>query len=346
MKRIIESNPHLKVIGVPLDLGASKLGVDIGPTAIRYAGILEAFKHFSLNYTDIGDLEVMKNFLIDDYPAERRPILRLQEISRVSEQLANIVHVSCREGMIPIILGGDHSTSIGSIAGVAKAYPRLGLLWIDAHPDSNTPETTLTGNIHGMTVAISLGHGYSELVQCLGFTPKLQPENICMLGIKDMDAEEAEFLKKKGVRIYTIFDIQNMGIANVMEEAVDHVTRNTDAVYVSLDADVMDAQIAPGTGISSNGGLSYREILYVTDYIGKNLHAVALDVIEVNPLLDSCNKTAQLCVELVMELLGTRFSDYEKHYLQDNLTRKESVPSKPKSQLTDTHDQMTTTGRL
>lgn len=327
MKRIIESRPHLKVIGVPLDLGASKLGVDIGPTAIRYAGILEAFQHFDLDFTDIGDLEIMKNFLVDSYPAERRPTIRLQEISRISDQLAENVYLSCLEGMIPIILGGDHSTSIGSIAGVAKANQRLGLLWIDAHPDSNTPETTLTGNIHGMTVAISLGHGYKELVQCLGFSPKVQPENVCMLGIKDMDPDEAQFLRNNDVRIYTIFDIQNMGIAKVMQEAVAYVTRNTDAVYVSLDADVMDDQIAPGTGIAAKGGLSYREILYVTDYIGKNLPVAALDIIEVNPLLDSGNKTAKLCIELVMALLGARYSDYEKHYLRENQAQKGMVAS-------------------
>jgi arginase len=310
---------QLTIIGMPLDLGASKLGVDIGPTAIRYAGILDACKTAGYQFTDLGDIDVMRNFSLDRYPLNQRKAIRLQEIARVSNKLASMVHSSCMERNIPIILGGDHATSIGSISGVAKAYDRIGLLWIDAHPDSNTPDTSLTGNVHGMTVAISLGYGYNDLVNCFGFYPKIRPQDVCMIGIKDMDAAEVQFLQEKGVSVYTMSVIQEIGIANVMKEAALKITRDTDTVYVSLDADVMDSQIAPGTGIASKGGLNYREITYLTEFIGNNLPVAALDVIEVNPLLDLKNTTAELCVELVMSLLGTKYSDYEKKYLRENV---------------------------
>ncbi|MBN1567578.1 MAG: arginase [Acidobacteria bacterium] len=309
----------VRVIGVPLDLGVDKLGVDMGPTAIRYAGLLDALSYAHMPFKDMGDLEVLRNFVLDTYPAEQQSSARLHEIARVSEQLASIVYGAIQENAIPIILGGDHSTSIGGIAGFAKAHDRIGLLWIDAHPDSNTPQTTLTGNIHGMTVAISLGHGYDALVNCFGLSPKIHPEDVCMIGVKDMDSAEAKFLSDMGVRIFSTFDIEDRGIASVMREAVIQVKKHTDSIYVSLDADVMDAQIAPGTGISSKGGLSYREIRYVADYIGANVPVSALDIIEINPLLDSHNSTAEICVELIMALLGVRYTDYEKHYLKNNL---------------------------
>lgn len=302
-----------------MDLGTSKLGVDLGPTAIRYAGILDAFKTAHLIFNDQGDIDVMRNFSLDHYPFEHRKAIRLQEIARVSNKLASIVYSSCVDKSLPIILGGDHSTSIGSISGASKAYGKIGLLWIDAHPDSNTPDTSLTGNVHGMTVAISLGYGYRELVNCFGFCPKVDPHNICMIGIKDIDPAESRFLQEKGISVFTMSAIQERGIADVIKEAALRISRETEAVYVSLDADVMDSHIAPGTGIASKGGLAYREITYLAQYIGAHISLAAIDIIEVNPLLDLKNTTAELCVEILMSLLGTKYSDYEKRYLPENV---------------------------
>jgi len=313
-----KNHKPLRIIGAPIDLGVSKLGVDMGPTALRYAGIFEAFEYAGFKYNDAGDLNVLRNFSLDHLPPDIRQNHRLNEIIRVSNELAQFVYDTYSNNEMPIILGGDHSTSIGTIAGIAKASKRLGLLWIDAHPDANTPETSPSGNIHGMTVAISLGYGYDQLVNCFDFFPKLRPEDVCIVGAKDIDQEEKHFLEKNGVSFFSTFDIENIGISGVMKQAAEIVTKNTDAVYVSFDVDVMDMQLAPGTGIMTKGGLSYREICYIMEYIGNNIELSALDVIEVNPLLDVKNKTAELCVELVMSLLGVRYSDYEKKYLREN----------------------------
>ncbi|WP_029898384.1 arginase [Desulfohalovibrio reitneri] len=313
-------SPHtsLTVIGVPLDLGVSKLGADMGPTAIRYAGIFEAFEQAGYRYEDQGDLAVANNFALDRLPPAERASAKLAEIERVSEELGRAVFEAARGGSIPVILGGDHSTAIGSIAGLAKAKGRLGVIWIDAHADANTPETSPSGNVHGMPLAVSLGHGYPGLRDCLGFSPKLLPQDVVILGAKDVDPGELEFLRREGVKLYTTFDIENLGMARVVAEAIETVSRDTDAVYVSFDADVMDPKVAPGTGIMTKGGLTYREISYIMRAIGRDVELAGFDVIEVNPLMDKRNQTAELCVELAMGLLGVKYTDYEKTYLRQN----------------------------
>jgi len=306
------------VLGVPLDLGVSKLGVDMGPTAIRYAGIFEALAYAGLNFVDAGDLDVARNFALDHLPPREREKAKLDEIIRVSELLAQRVGNARRRGELPIVLGGDHSTAIGAIAGVASTCERLGVLWIDAHPDANTPETSPSGNIHGMPLAVSLGRGIAELVQCGGFAPKVRPEDVCIVGARDIDPGEAAFLHQMGVRLFTTYDIQNMGLHPVMDQALEAVSRRTDAVYVSFDTDAIEGAVAPGTGIVTRGGLSYREISYIMQYIGQNLEFAAMDVIEINPLLDVRNQTAELAVELLMAALGVRYTDYERRYLAAN----------------------------
>lgn len=311
-------NRPITVLGVPLDLGVSKLGVDMGPTAIRYAGIFEALSFAGLEYVDAGDLDVVRNFALDHLPPREREKAKLDEVIRVSGELATRVGNARRRGELPLVLGGDHSTAIGSIAGVASTCERLGVLWIDAHPDANTPQTSPSGNIHGMPLAISLGHGNPDLVNCAGFAPKVRPEDVCIVGARDIDPGEAAFLRQHGIRHFTTYDIQNMGLHPVMDQALETVSRRTDAVYVSFDTDVIEGAVAPGTGIVTRGGLSYREISYVMQYLGQNLEFAALDVIEVNPLLDKRNQTAELAVELLMAALGVRYSEYEKSYLAKN----------------------------
>ena len=309
---------RVRVIGVPLDLGVSKLGVDMGPTALRYAGILDGLKFGDIEYTDSGDLKVAKNFSLDTLTHNEKKIARFEEIVRVSNKLAQVVDDAISKDEVPIILGGDHSTSIGSIAGIAKSNNNMGLIWLDAHPDCNTPETSPSSNIHGMPLAISLGYGPGPLVNCFGFSPKLRPENICIIGTKDIDKGEQEFINSQGIRNFTTFDIENMGIATVMKE-VHEIMGKTEGVYLSFDADVMDQKIAPGTGIMTKGGLNYREISYIMRFIGENIDLIGMDIIEVNPLLDKKNKTAELCVELTMACLGIKYTDYEKMYLKENV---------------------------
>jgi arginase len=315
----------VNVVGVPLDLGVAKLGVDMGPTALRYAGIFEALTFAGLSFVDAGDLPVANNFALDRLPAPERQAAKRAEIARVSENLGGHVFAAASRGELPLTFGGDHSTSIGAIAGVAKARGRLGLIWIDAHADSNTPETSPSGNIHGMPLAVSLGHGYPELVSCLGFSPKVRPEDVAIVGAKDVDPGELAFLKSQGVALYSTFDLDRLGLARVLDEAVSRVTAATDAVYVSFDADVMDARIAPGTGITTRGGLSYREIACLCATLGERVELAGLDVIEVNPLMDKRNQTAELCVELAMSLLGVKWTDYERKYLRANRPEEEAI---------------------
>ena len=215
---------------------------------------------------------------------------------------------------MPVILGGDHSVSIGSIAGASKKAKNLGVIFLDFHPDANTPETSPSGNIHGMTVAISLGHGYPELVNCSGFSPKVLPENICIIGAKDIDTDERIFLNGLGVKMYTLFDIDRFGIYRVMEETLDRL-KECDIIHLSFDVDVLDPLIAPGTGILSKGGLSYREASYIMEALGKSGIVKSIDIIEINPLLDVKNTTAELAIELLLACLGGSYGDYERNYM-------------------------------
>ena len=312
---MMKNSKPLVIIGVPIDLGVKKLGVDMGPTAIRYAGIYDALDFGGFTYQDSGDIQVLNHFALRNPWLNTGDEARLQEISRVAEFLGTMVYEAANNGEIPIILGGDHSVSIGSIAGLAKTNRRIGLLWIDAHPDANTPETSPTGNVHGMTVAISLGFGHKELVNCMEFHPKVRPEDICIVGAKDIDRGELAFLKKMGIRYFTTYDIAQHGINRVMKEAIEIVATETDAIYVSFDMDVLDCAVAPGTGIENKGGIEYRELSYITHVIGQELDIACLDIIEVNPLLDIRNQTAELSVEVIMGLLGVKYTTYEKKYL-------------------------------
>lgn len=299
----------VKIFGVPVDLGTKPLGVEMGPAAIRYAGLHEALQCNGIEYIDYGNLTVHQG-ANNDRSVER--------IARLSNELAELVAEAVEEGFIPIILGGDHSVSIGSIGGASKKAKRLGLLWLDCHPDANTPETSPSGNVHGMTVAISLGYGFPQLVSCGGVSPKVFPEDVCIIGAKDIDRGEKEFLDKIGVEMFTLFDIQKYGIVGVFEEAFRIFSSGTDSVHVSFDIDVLDPVIAPGTGILSRGGLSYREISYIVKTLGNSDAVGSVDIIEINPLLDIRNQTSELALELLLTALGGSYGDYERWYLNEN----------------------------
>jgi len=298
-------NKKVKIFGVPLDLGSQKLGVDMGPNSIRYAGLHDALAFNNIEYFDHGNLQI-------EHINGRQP---KEIIEKVSEELADLVFKAMKHEFIPIILGGDHSSAIGSIAGASKIAGELGIIWLDFHPDANTPETSPSGNIHGMPVAIALGYGYPELVNCAGFKPKVLPENIFIVGAKDIDEAEKRFLDSLGVKMFTLFDIDRLGIYKVIDKVISHL-QHCDAVHLSFDIDVLDPLIAPGTGILSKGGLSYREISYVMDTLGKEDIVRSVDVIEINPLLDQRNTTSELAVELVLSCLGGSYGDYERLYLK------------------------------
>lgn len=298
------SQNRVKIFGVPLDLGTQKLGVDMGPSAIRHAGLHGALSYNKIEFVDYGDLYFR-------HTPNRHP---KETIGEISEKLSSLVFEAIKEKYVPVILGGDHSVSIGSIAGASKSANSLGVLWFDFHADANTPESSPSGNIHGMPVAISLGYGYPELVNSAGFKPKVLPENIIIIGSHDIDPPEMKFLSKLGVRVYSLFDIDKFGIAKVLEASFDAL-KHCDLLHVSFDIDVLNPSIAPGTGILSKGGLSYREASYIMKTIGDHHNLSSIDIIEVNPLLDKKNMTAELAVELLLSCLGGSFGDYERNYI-------------------------------
>jgi len=302
MNRLIEKKA--KIFGVPLDLGTQKLGVDMGPTAIRYAGLHDALAFNGFDFIDHGDLYFR-------HASGRQP---KDTIKDVSENLSSLVFEAMEENYIPIILGGDHSVSIGSIAGASKIAKELGVLWFDFHTDANTPDTSPSGNIHGMPVAVSLGYGYPELVNCAGFKPKILPENIVIIGAHDTDPPEMEFLSELGVKVYSLFDIDKFGIFGIINDSIAAL-KHCNFIHVSFDIDVLDPIIAPGTGILSKGGLSYREASYIMKTLGKEQIVSSIDIIEINPLLDIRNTTAELAVELLISALGGSYGDYERGYL-------------------------------
>ncbi len=296
------------IFGVPIDLGARPLGVEMGPAAIRHAGLHEALSFNNIEYFDYGDLKSTNDASHNT---------QVDPIATVSEELSQLVSSAISDGYVPVILGGDHSASIGSIAGASKKSKKQGLLWLDCHPDANTPETSPTGNVHGMTVAISLGFGYPQLVNCAQFSPKVNPENVYIIGAKDIDSAERDFLNNEGVRYFTTFDIAKRGIFQILDIALESLQKNCDSIHLSLDVDVLDPIIAPGTGIISRGGLSYREISYIMETIGTIDTISSIDIIEINPLFDIKNQTSELAVELLLAALGGSYGDYERSYLKD-----------------------------
>jgi len=304
------ADKKVKILGVPLDLGEEKLGVDMGPRAIRRAGLARALTANGIEFEDLGDLDARG--MPPDGESTPNP---MEKISLIAEEVSELTSKAIQSGAVPVILGGDHSAAIGSIAGAAANAEKLGVIWLDCHPDANMPETSPSGNIHGMTVAISLGHGYSELVNCAGFTPKVLPEDICIVGAKDIDEGEETLLGKLGVRMFTLFDIEKAGITQIMDTILGDLTRRCDRIHVSFDIDVLDSLIAPGTGILSRGGLSYREISYVMESLGRLDVVGSIDIIEINPLLDVRNQTAELAIELLLACLGGSYGDYERYYL-------------------------------
>ena len=290
----------IQIIGVPIDLGQTQRGVEMGPAAMRYAGLASSLTTLGHQIRDSGNIEVP----IRETLAEEQQQHYLPSIRRTCEATYEIVRRAVEQEHIPLLLGGDHTLAIGSIGGSTHTTP-AGLIWIDAHGDFNTPRTTLTGNIHGMTLALLLGDGYPELVDAGRPGPKLQPEDVVMIGIRDLDPEERTRLRDSGITVYTLRDIDERGIGAVTREALERL-EHRDRVHVSLDMDALDPQAAPGVGTTSPGGLTRREAQLLMEIIADSERCCALDIVEINPILDQHNQTARLAVELAASLFGKR----------------------------------------
>ena len=295
---------HIRVIGAPMDLGADRRGVDIGASAIRYAGLNDQLRRLGHTVRDIGNVVVPQP---ESQPVGNPHVKYLEPIVQVSEELARIVTETLLNDEFPLILGGDHSIALGSISGVAHVHKDVGVLWIDAHGDFNTEETTPSGNIHGMILAALAGLGNPRLTKIAGWTPKLNKQTIAIVGARNLDPPgERELLRTNNIHVFTMSDIDQRGISAVMRDALAVAGQFHDGIHLSLDMDALDPQEAPGVGTPVRGGLTYREAQLAMEMIAETDHLVAMDVVEVNPILDRENATALLAVELVLSALGKR----------------------------------------
>lgn len=296
---------NIGIIGVPIDLGAGRRGVDMGPSAIRIAELEHRLEELGHKVTDYGDLDVM---IPETQKVGTGKLRYKQPILSACTELMNTVDKCLEEGRMPLVLGGDHSIAIGSVAGstnwFAKRDEALGLIWFDAHGDANTPETTPSGNIHGMSLAVSLGFGDPDLVNLGGRAPKVQPRNTVLIGIRDIDSGEREFLKKSGVTCYTMRDLDERGMRDVLDEAIRLASDGTAGIHLSFDLDVVDPEDAPGTGTPVWGGISYREAHLAMEMVADRAQIVSMDLVEVNPVLDTKNMTGLLAAELAQSALG------------------------------------------
>jgi arginase len=293
---------ELRIIGVPSDLGQGRRGVDMGPSAIRYAGLSGALERLGYKVEDLGNINVPTPEMKEQN--QNTNLRYLHEVTEVAKNLSDVVSNVVAEGHLPIILGGDHSIAIGSLAGMAKSSTNYGVIWFDAHGDMNTEDTTPSGNIHGMPLAVSLGYGHDNLISIGGIMQKVKPENVVLVGIRSIDEDEAKLIAKTGVRCITMPEIDRRGIADVMAEAIKIATEGTDGVHLSLDLDALDPMFAPGVGTPVNGGFTYRESHLAMEMLAASKALVSVDVVEVNPILDERNQTAAMAVELVESLFG------------------------------------------
>ena len=297
----------IRVIGVPLDLGQSRRGVDMGPSAVRVAGLearLEALGH---QVEDAGNITVALPEQKKEGAANAK---YLKEITTTCTKQADLVLKTLEAGKFPIVLGGDHSVAAGTVAGVAEYYRRqqqnIGLLWIDAHSDINTPESSPSGNVHGMPLAAIMGLWQGELANIYDFSPKVRAENCVLVGIRDVDAFEKENIRKAGVEVFTMRDIDERGMRAVMEEALRMAGRGTAGYHVSLDMDWIDPEDAPGVGTPVWGGATYREGHLAMEIIADHGRMLSFEIVEVNPVIDEHNQTADLAVELTLSAFGKK----------------------------------------
>lgn len=305
MKSVLSKT--VEIIGFPMDLGSGRRGVDMGPSALRIAHLSEKLEALGYKVLDQGDISIQ---IIEKQKVGNTKLKYLKEILKTNEVLAKRVNKILDNNNFPLILGGDHSMAIGTIAGIAnhckKNNKRLGVIWIDAHADMNTPETTPSGNIHGMPLAIALGLGDERLTNLFSFSPKVDPKNVVIIGARSIDLFERNNIQDLNVQVYTMTDVDKIGIHRIISRVLKQFKSNVDHIHVSFDVDSVEPTVVPGVGTPVPGGLSYREAHLLMETIADCGCMSSLEITEVNPILDNKNSTAEFTVELVASSMGQR----------------------------------------
>jgi len=301
---------HIAIIGAPMDLGAGRRGVDMGPSALRLAGLNDKLAALGYSVEDLGNVIVDQPEATPSGPVNAR---YLHQIAHTCTRLAEIVEKAADDGRVPLVLGGDHSVAIGTVAGMSRhlrkqsnGAAKLGLIWIDAHADMNTPESSPTGNVHGMPLACLIGLGPRELTHLGGVAPVVQPDSVAIVGLRSVDEIEGLNVRGTGVHPFTMRDIDERGLRSVVQEAIELVSRGTAGFHLSFDMDAVDPTEAPGVGTPVRGGMTYREAHLVMELVCDSGLMTSMELVEVNPVIDEANRTALLGVELVMSAMGKR----------------------------------------
>ena len=300
----MEKRLNISLVGVPLDYGQSRRGVDMGPSAIRYAGAVSRLEAIGHTVTDTGDIHVP---FVTRTATDDSGLKNLNEVTDACTDLAVRVAELTKAQQFPLVFGGDHSMAIGTLAGLADQYQNLGVIWYDAHADINTKETSPSGNIHGMPLAVSLGLGHDKLVNLYKEGPKVRPENIVIIGARCLDAGEKTLIKELGIKVFTMHEIDRDGMTSVMSQAMDYLrSKNIDGLHLSLDLDGLDPLYTPGVGTPVPGGISYRESHLAMEMLQDSGMLTSAEFVEVNPILDDKNATADVAVGLIGSLFGEK----------------------------------------
>jgi arginase len=298
---------HVSVIGAPMDLGAGRRGVDMGPSALRIARLHERLTALGYQVEDLGNVAVDQPESLPSGPANAH---FLEQIAHTCARLSEMVEKAADRDRVPLVLGGDHSIAVGTIAGISRHFhkqqKKVGVIWIDAHADMNTPDSSPSGNVHGMPLACCIGRGPKELVELAGRVPMVDPENVVLVGLRSVDEIERLNVRSTGVHAFTMRDIDERGLRTVIEQAIQAASKGTAGFHVSFDMDACDPAEAPGVGTPVPGGLTYREAHLAMELIGDSGSMTSVEIVEVNPVMDIANKTAVLGVELIMSALGKR----------------------------------------
>jgi len=297
----------IAILGAPLDLGAGRRGVDMGPSALRLASLNAKLSSLGYCVEDLGNVFVAQQ---ESSPTGPENAKYLSQIAATCTKLATRVRDIVRDDKFPLVLGGDHSVAVGTVAGVAEAYhessAKIGMIWIDAHADMNTPASSPSGNIHGMPLACCIGQGPSELTDIFEWTPKVQGRNVALIGIRDVDGPERDLVRSSGVTAFTMRDLDERGLRNIMEQAIQIASEGTAGFHLSFDMDAVDPDEAPGVGTPVRGGMTYREAHLAMETICDCSRMLSMEIVEVNPVLDTANRTALLGTELVMSAMGKK----------------------------------------
>ncbi len=297
----------IKIIGVPLDLGSDRRGVDMGPSALRVAGLNARLRSLGYTVADAGNLPAA---IAEMHPEGREKAKYIRQVAKTCRQQAEFIEKTLEEKAIPLVIGGDHSIAVGTVAGVAAFYrksgEKIGLIWLDAHADMNTPETTPSGNVHGMPLAACLGLGAPELTEIAGFRPKIHPGNAVLIGARDIDPDEKANVRNSGLSAFTMRDLDERGMRAVMEDAIRAASLETAGFCVTVDMDFLDPEEAPGVGTPVEGGATYREAHLAMEMIADCGKMLSFEIVEVNPVIDEHNRTAILASELAMSAFGKK----------------------------------------